>query len=351
MDELQRTLAGIDDIDPAAYEKAQGKLDNLTKPLGSLGRLEELARRYVAITGRENPRLDRKVIFTMAGDHGVTQEGVSAFPSEVTPQMVYNFLNGGAAISVLARHAGIDVIVVDMGVNHDFEEAQGLMICKIGHGTANMAQGPAMKREDALRAIKTGIDLVQGEIEKGLDIVGTGDMGIGNTTPSTAILSVFTGAPLEDITGRGTGIDDSGLEKKINVITRAIEVNSPDPADPVDVLAKVGGYEIGGIAGIVLGAAANRIPVVVDGFISGAGALIAARLEPRVKQYLIASHNSVEVGHRLLLEKLGLRPLLDLDLRLGEGTGAALAIQLVEASLKILTEMATFGEAGVSETE
>ncbi len=351
MKELEQILARIDEIDTDRYEKVQLRLDNLTKPVGSLGRLEELARRYVAITGKENPQLNRKIIYTMAADHGVTEEGVSAYPKDVTPQMVYNFLNGGAAINVLARHAGAEVMVVDMGVDHDFEPLPGLIIKKIGRGTKNMARGPAMERREAIQAIKIGAELVEEQVEKGLDIIGTGDMGIGNTTPSSAILSVFTGADPQEVAGRGTGINDEGLARKIEIIRKAVDLNAPDPQDPIDVLAKVGGYEIGGIAGLVIGAAANGIPVVVDGFISGAGALVAGRLEPKVKQYLIASHNSVEVGHRLLLEQLELRPLLDLDLRLGEGTGAALAIQLMDASLKILTQMATFGEAGVSETE
>lgn len=348
---LEKTLKRIETVDVHMYEKIQLKLDNLTKPRGSLGRLEEVAKKYVAITRRSEPQLNRKVIFTLAADHGVTQEGVSAYPREVTAQMVYNFLNGGAAINVLARHANAEVIVVDIGVDHDFGAPPGLIVRKIGRGTKNMALGPAMSRQEAIQAIETGIELVEKEAEKGLDIVGTGDMGIGNTTPSSAILSVFTGASPQEVTGRGTGINDQGLAKKIETIKKAISVNAPDPKDPIDVLAKIGGYEIGGIAGLILGAAANRIPAVVDGFISGAGALIAVKIEPKVNQYLIASHNSVEVGHRILLDYLGLRPLLDLDLRLGEGTGAALAIQLVEASLKIFTQMATFTEAGVSETE
>jgi nicotinate-nucleotide--dimethylbenzimidazole phosphoribosyltransferase len=351
MKELDRALMHIEDIDSDVYEKVQKRLDNLTKPVGSLGRLEGLARKYVAITGRENPRLDRKVIFTMAADHGVAEEGVSAYPSEVTAQMVYNFLSGGAAINVLARYANAEVMVVDMGVAHEFETTPGLIDRKISHGTKNMAKGPAMDRQQALQALKTGIELVEQQVEQGLDIIGTGDMGIANTTPSSALLSVFTGHPAREVTGRGTGINDQTLTRKIESIEKAIKINAPDPEDPIDVLAKVGGFEIGGIAGLIIGAAANRIPVVVDGFISSAGALVACKLEPKIGQYLIASHNSAEMGHRLLLEHLGLNPLLNLDLRLGEGTGAALAIQLVEASLRILTEMATFGEAGVSEAE
>jgi nicotinate-nucleotide--dimethylbenzimidazole phosphoribosyltransferase len=285
----------------------------------------------------------------MAGDHGVAAEGVSLFPQEVTAQMVYNFLRGGAGINVLARHVGARVVVVDMGVATDLEPHPELLAKKVAYGTKNMAQGPAMSCEEAIQAIEAGIEIVESELSRGMDIVGTGDMGIGNTTPSSAIVAALTGAPVADVTGRGTGIDDEQLVHKVETIERALAVNRPDPADPLDVLAKVGGLEIGGIAGVVLGAAAHRLPVVLDGFISGAGALIAAGLAPQVKDYLIAAHLSVELGHRLVLEQLGLSPLLNLNLRLGEGTGAALGICLVEAAVKVLNKMATFADAGVSE--
>jgi nicotinate-nucleotide--dimethylbenzimidazole phosphoribosyltransferase len=261
--------------------------------------------------------------------------------------MVYNFVRGGAGVNVLARHVGAEVIVADIGVDHDFEPVDGLRIVKVAHGTKNMAAGPAMTREEAVRAIEVGIGIVNEFAQKGYGIVATGDMGIANTTPSAAIAAVFTGLPVESVTGYGTGITDSSFANKVSVIKKSIEVNRPDPADALDVLAKVGGLEIAGIAGVVLGAAANRIPVVVDGFISSAGALIACELKPEVKSYIIAAHRSVEVGHMAVLSRIGQRPLLDLDMRLGEGTGAALAMGLVDAGLKILREMATFGEAGV----
>ncbi|NTW60502.1 MAG: nicotinate-nucleotide--dimethylbenzimidazole phosphoribosyltransferase [Nitrospirae bacterium] len=345
---LNEVIKGIKPVDGSRTASIQARLDNLTKPQGSLGRLEELARRYCLITGKDRPEIRNKIIFTFAGDHGVTGEGVSAYPKEVTPQMVYNFLRGGAGVNVLARHCGARVIVVDIGVDHDFEPAEGLEVRKVGRGTRNMAAGLAMTRKEAEQAVLVGIEMVK-KYREGLDIIGTGDMGIGNTTPSSAIVSVITGTEPELVTGRGTGIDDASLKGKIAVIKKAIAVNRPDRSDPLDVLSKVGGFEIAGIAGLVLGAALHRIPVVVDGFISTAGALIAAEMNPLVKEYLIAAHQSVEIGHRKTLEHLEQRPLLDLNLRLGEGTGAALGISLVEAGVKILTEMATFADAGVAE--
>jgi nicotinate-nucleotide--dimethylbenzimidazole phosphoribosyltransferase len=306
--------------------QAQARQDNLTKPQGSLGLLEELSVKVAGIQGLARPRISDKVIITMAGDHGVAAEGVSLFPQEVTAQMVYNFLRGGAAINVLARHVGARVVVVDLGVATELEPHPELLAKKVAYGTKNMAQGPAMSREEAIQSIEAGIEIVKSELSRGMDIVGTGDMGIGNTTPSSAIVAALTGAPVADVTGRGTGIDDEQLAHKVETIERALAVNRPDPADPLDVLAKVGGLEIGGIVGVVLGAAAHRRPVVIDGFISGAGALVAAGLAPQVKDYLIAAHLSVELGHRLVLERLGLIPLLNLNLRLGEGTGAALGI-------------------------
>ena len=328
---------------------AQKHLDNLTKPLGSLGRLEEFARKFVAITENKNPILDKKVVFTFAGDHGVTEEGVSAFPKEVTQQMVFNFLRGGAGINVLARHAGADVVVVNIGVDHDFGEIDGLINLKVINGTKNFAKEPAMTREEAIKCMETGIELADGYAKKGYKIFGTGDMGIGNTTPSSAIAAALTGRPVSEVTGKGTGITNESLLKKIKVIEKGINLNKPNPNDAIDVLSKVGGAEIGGIAGLILGAASNRIPVIIDGFISTAGALIAYCISPKVKDYIFAAHNSVEIGHKIMLDKMGLSPILDLNLRLGEGTGAALAMLMIEAGLKIYKEMATFGEAGVSE--
>ena len=262
--------------------------------------------------------------------------------------MVFNFLRGGAAINVLARHVGARVVVVDVGVAAELGAHPDLVSRKVAPGTANFLKAPAMSREQAVRALETGIEGFEGELAKGLDIVATGDMGIGNTTASTAIAAVFTGEPVGLLTGRGTGIGDEQLAHKAKVIEDAIAFHQPDRGDALDVLSKVGGLEIGGLAGVILGAAANRIPVVIDGFISGAAALVAVGLCPSAAEYLIPAHNSVEIGHLTMLRHLGLRPLLNLDLRLGEGTGAALAISLVEASLKILSEMATFAEAGVS---
>ncbi len=348
MNKLQEIIRCIQPVDVSRTNDIQAQLDNLTKPQGSLGRLEELAKKYCLITGRNKPMIRNKIIFTFAGDHGVAEENVSAWPKEVTTQMVFNFLRGGAAVNVLAKHSGARVIVVDMGVDHEFEPAAGLEIRKIGRGTRNMTKGPAMTRDEAERAVLAGIALVE-KYADGLDLLGTGDMGIGNTTPSSAIVSVITGTDPEKVTGRGTGISDRALQDKVSVIKKAIAVNRPDPGDAMDVLAKVGGYEIAGIAGLVLGAARHRIPVVIDGFISTAGALIAAELNPLVKGYMIAAHQSVEIGHRKMLEHLEQIPLLDLNLRLGEGTGAALGMSLVEAGVRLLDEMATFADAGVAE--
>ncbi|AMV73413.1 nicotinate-nucleotide--dimethylbenzimidazole phosphoribosyltransferase [Desulfuromonas carbonis] len=343
---LQETLDRIEPVSTARLAAVQARLDQQTKPCGSLGRLEEFARRFVAISGRETVRA--KTIFTFAGDHGVCAEGVSAFPRAVTPQMVLNFLAGGAAVNALARQVGAGVTVVDMGVDYDFPPHAGLLDRKIARGTANLALGPAMSRAQAVQALETGIAVAEECVARGIDLVGTGDMGIGNTTPSAAIAAVFTGLPVEAVTHRGTGIDDAGLVRKLSAISRALQVNRPDPKDPVDVLAKVGGFEIGGIAGLVLGCAALKLPVVVDGFISTAGALIAVQLHPEVRDYIFAAHQSVEVGHTAMLERIGQKPILDLQMRLGEGTGGALAMGLIEAALRGLREIATFDDAGVS---
>ena len=348
MKKLQDVLKKIQPVDTSRTATIQAQLDNLTKPQGSLGRLEELAKKYCLITGKDKPSIKNKIIFTFAADHGVTEEGVSAFPKEVTPQMVLNFLRRGAGVNVLAKHVDARVVVVDMGVDFEFELQEGLEIRKINRGTKNMAKGPAMTREEAENAILAGIELVE-KYRDNLDLLGTGDMGIGNTTASSAIVSVITNTDPEQVTGRGTGIDDQSLKNKVAIIRRAIAINKPDPHDALDVLAKVGGYEIAGIAGLVLGAALYRIPVVIDGFISTAGALIAAELNPACKGYIIAAHQSVELGHRKMLAHLEQVPLLDLNLRLGEGTGAALGMSLVEAGVKILGEMATFAGAGVAE--
>ncbi len=349
MRKIENTIREISEINSDFINKAQCRLDNLTKPQGSLGRLEELAKLIVGITEKEDPTLAKKVIFTLASDHGVADEGVSAFPKEVTAQMVYNFLNVGAGINVLANHVGARVVVVDMGVAADLEPKANLIIKKVNYGTKNMAKEPAMTREEAIRSIEAGIELFEDEFEIGVDIVGTGDMGIANTTASSALTAVFTGKSVEEITGRGTGVDDDTFKNKIEVIKRALELNKPNPKDPIDALSKVGGFEIGGLAGIILRAASKRVPIVIDGFISGAAALLAYQLEPKVKNYMIAAHCSLEQGHRVVLNHIGLKPILDLNLRLGEGTGAALGINIVEASIKIITEMATFKSAAVSQ--
>jgi nicotinate-nucleotide--dimethylbenzimidazole phosphoribosyltransferase len=346
---LHDTLARIQPVDSALLAKAQAKLDNKTKPLGSLGRLEEFARRFAAIGGDLTPNIGRKVIFTFAADHGVVAEGVSAFPKEVTAQMVLNFLAGGAGVNVLARHVQAEVLVVDIGVDHDFADTPGLIKRKIARGTQNFAKGPAMTREEAVAALEVGIGLAAQAEADGVGMLGTGEMGIGNTTPSSAIIAAIAGCSVSSVTHRGTGINDAALDNKIRVIEAGLALNRPDADDPLDVLAKVGGLEIAGIAGLILGAAANRLPVVVDGFISTAGALIACEMHPCVREYLFAAHQSVEIGHGLMLERIGVEPILDLKLRLGEGTGAALAMGLIEAGVKVLKEMATFAEAGVAE--
>ena len=338
----------IPPLDESAMAAARERQNTLTKPLGSLGRLEELSIQLAGIYHSPSPTIEHKVILTMAGDHGVVAEGVSAFPQEITAQMVGNFLNGGAAINILARHAGARVVVVDMGVASDLASLPGLVDRKIGRGTQNLAQGPAMTRRQALEALKAGADVAEAELDQGLDILAVGEMGIGNTTPSTAIASAFTGLPPGEIAGRGTGLDDDGLGRKIDAVERGLAVNQPDANDAVDVLAKVGGFEIGGMAGAILAAAAHGRAVMIDGFIATAAAMVAVGLAPGIRSYLIAGHLSNERGHRLMLDWLDLEPLLDLKMRLGEGTGAALSFSLAEAACKTLNEMATFAEAGLS---
>ncbi|MCX7912369.1 MAG: nicotinate-nucleotide--dimethylbenzimidazole phosphoribosyltransferase [Dehalococcoidales bacterium] len=351
MDLITSTIKAIRPLDTRAMEEARKRQDQLTKPQGSLGRLEELSIQLAGIRANPRPKITNKAVITMAGDHGVVDEKVGNWPREVTAQMVMNFLNGGAGINVLARHVGARVVVVDMGVASDLPAHPQLIVKKVGYGTKNMCLGPAMTEDAARKAVIAGIEVVNSEAEKGLDIVGTGDMGIGNTTASSAVFAALSGKKVEEVTGRGTGISDEQLAHKIDVIKRALAVNRPDPGKPLDVLAKVGGFEIGGLCGVMLGAAARRIPVVVDGFISGAAALVALALAPQLKDYLIAAHVSAERGHASMLQYMGLKPVLNLDMRLGEGTGAALGISIAEAAAKVLNEMATFAEAGVSEEE
>ena len=351
LNELSQIISQIEPVDPDWLARAQARLDSLTKPPGSLGRLEELAARYVAIRQDPRPELRTKWVVVFAADHGVVAEGVSAYPQDVTYQMVYNFLQGGAGINVLARHAGARVEVVDIGVNHDFDEVPELISRKVAYGSRNMAQGPAMTREEALKALLVGVERAEAATAAGVDVIAAGDMGIGNSTPAAALAAVFTGRPVSVVTGRGTGIDDKVWQHKVAVINRAVTLNHPDPADPLGALAAVGGLEIAGIAGLILGCAAARRPLLLDGFIATAGALVAVALAPAVTDYLIAAHRSVEPGHQTVLDFLGLKPLLNLQMRLGEGTGAALGMLLLEAGVKIYREMATFAEAGVSEKE
>ena len=350
MERVFEVAASITPLDMAAMEQARSRQLQLTKPPGSLGRLEEIAVQMAGITRQPLPAVKRKAVIVMAADHGVAVEGVSAYPSAVTPQMVLNFLHGGAAINALARHAGAEVVIVDVGVAADLDHP-GLLSRKVARGTANMASGPAMTREQTLAAISVGMDVLKSLVERGIELVATGDMGIGNTTAASAITASLTGVPVSLVTGRGTGIDETQLAHKIHVIEQALTRNAPDPSDPLDVLAKVGGLEIAGLVGVIVAGAAHRIPIVIDGFISGAAALAALRICPTVRDYLFAGHVSVERGHQVILEQIGLSPLLDLELRLGEGTGAVLATHIIEAALRVHREMATFAEAGVSNRE
>ena len=337
-------------VDLQAQDMARRRWDCLTKPKGSLGRLEEVGIRYAGMTGWPIPPVHRKVIFTVAADHGVTAEGVSSYPQSVTAQMVNNFLSGGAGINVLARHVGAEVLVVDAGVAGPVPEGQGLLLAKVRPGTGNMVKVPAMDRDEAQRVIEEGSRIFQEQHRRQrIDLVGLGDMGIGNTTASAALTALFLNAPVAQVTGRGTGLTDEMLSNKIRVIEKALTLHRPDPKDPMGCLAAVGGLEIGCLAGIALAAARERVPVVLDGFITSAAALVAVSLVPSVRDFLFASHRSVEPGHSLILQALDCAPLVDFSLRLGEGTGAALGIFLIEASLKLLSEMATFQEAHVSE--
>lgn len=333
--------------DEMARAAAVRRLDAKTKPPRSLGRLEELAAELAAIQGTERPDVRRKAVVVMAADHGVAAAGVSAYPQEVTVQMVLNFAAGGAAICVLARQAGAEVTVVDMGCRTPAAHP-GVLDRRIGPGTADFTRGPAMTREEAVRAVEAGFRLGTELADRGVRLLGLGEMGIGNTTAAGAMAAAFLQLPAEVVTGRGTGVDDEGYRRKIGAIERALELNRPDPSDGLDVLAKVGGFEIAGLAGAALGAASRRVPVIMDGLIATAAAFAATRIAPAVGACLLPSHRSVEIGHARLLEALGKRPLLDLDLRLGEGTGAALAMLLAEAAVRILDEMATFESAGVS---
>jgi len=346
---IDATLLRIRPLDAEAMARVRERHDQLAKPRGSLGRLEELAARLAGITGQALPRFPRKAVIVLAADHGVAVEGVSAYPAKVTPQMVRNFLGGRAAINVLARRVGARVVVGDLGVAVDLPAHPDLIDKKIRRGTRNMAVGPALERHEAEAAIEAGIEILEAERNRGLDLVATGDMGIGNTTASSAIIAAISGRPPVEVTGRGTGLDEAGWRHKVAIVERALDVNRPDPNDPMDVLSKVGGLEIAGLVGVILAGAAHRVPVVLDGFIAGAAALVATELCPQARDYLIAAHSSAEIGHRAALERMELAPLLNLDLRLGEGTGAAMAMHLIDDAVALLAEMPTFAEAQVSE--
>lgn len=345
---LDDVLARIEPVDLQAEQSARLRQERLTKPPGSLGRLEELSIQSAGIFRAERPRIRGKTVIVAAADHGVVAQGVTGYPQEVTAQMVLNFLAGGAAINVMARAAGVELTIVDAGVATPLPEHPGLRVVGVGRGTADMTQGPVMSRQQAEECVNAGIDLALEVAESGADIIGAGEMGIGNTTASSAITATLTGSPPSDTTGKGTGRDEGELAHKTAVVERALEVNRPDPTDGLEVLSKVGGFEIGVLAGVVLGGALARRAVVLDGFVSTAAGLIAHSLCPNVGGYLVASHLSVEPGHRIALSHMGLRPLLDLGMRLGEGTGAVLAMSLIEAAAACLSEMATFAEAGVS---
>jgi nicotinate-nucleotide--dimethylbenzimidazole phosphoribosyltransferase len=345
LDDMKRKILGPDEAIRATVAR---RLDGKTKPPRSLGRLEDLAAAVAAIQRTASPSVRRKAVVVMAADHGVASSGVSAYPQEVTGQMLLNFAAGGAAICVLARQAGAEVVIVDMGCAAPVKGAPAVLDRRIGPGTRDFTKGPAMTREEALKALEAGIAIGSGLAEREVQLIGLGEMGIGNTTAASAMAAAFLGLPAEQVTGRGTGVDDAGYRRKLEAIRKALEVNRPDPADGLDVLAKVGGYEIAGLAGVTIGAAARNVPVVTDGLIATAAAVAATRLAPAVRGCLLPSHGSVEIGHRRLLDALGLKPLLDLEMRLGEGTGAALAMTLVDASIRILDEMATFESAGVS---
>lgn len=349
---IDNSIATIKPLKTDFYELAKQRLAEQARPAGSLGLLETVSARLAAIFGTLDVQMPHKVIVTCAGDHGVTAEGVSLFPQEVTPQMVFNFVNGGASINVLGRHAGARVKVADLGVNFDFDPDLPIFHKKVAKGTANFARMPAMSREQAEKSIAAGIEIVNELMAEGpLDMLGTGDMGIGNTTASSAIIAAFSGIAVAELTGRGTGINDAALANKIRVIEKALEQHRPDPLDPLDVLAKVGGFEIGGLAGLVIGAAAAGVPVVCDGLIATAGALIACELAPAAKAYLFAGHRSVEAGHVFMLDRLGMEPLLDLKFRLGEGTGAALAMELLDAATRVLCDIKTFEEVAIRDAQ
>lgn len=338
----------IPPFDHNSANAARNRQNNLIKPVGSLGRLEEISIQVAGIQGVPNPSVARKSVIIMAGDHGVCEEGVSAYPCDVTHQMVDGFLAGKAAINALASYADVNVRVIDIGVAYDFEENEKLTIRKVAKGTANIAKGSAMSQDEVLKAINVGMSIAQEEADKGAKIIAIGEMGIGNTTASSAIISTITGIPVSLVTGRGSGLDNCGLNRKVVAIEKAIKINQPDPSDPLDVLMKLGGFEIAGLVGVILGAARRRIPIVVDGLISSTAALVAYELHPELRMFLFAGHKSVEFGQQAVFERIGIKPILDMNMRLGEGTGAVLAFNIIDSACRVLCEMGTFTEMGVS---
>ncbi|NJD03949.1 MAG: nicotinate-nucleotide--dimethylbenzimidazole phosphoribosyltransferase [Ruminiclostridium sp.] len=345
---LQQALDSISGLHTDFIKKAQARLDNLTKPLGSLGRLEDIVKQIVGISGEVFPRVDKKMVVIMCADNGVLDEGVSSCPRAVTAAVTRNFLKGFTGINVLTGHAGAKICVVDVGVDDDLE-CDGIINCKIRKGTWNIARGPAMTREEAVKAIEAGIDIVGKLKEQGINLLGTGEMGIGNTTTSSAITAVLTGGPPEELVGRGAGLTREGLDNKISVVKKAIDLNKPDPDDPLDVLSKVGGFDIAGLVGCYIGAAVYRIPVLIDGFISAAAALVAIRMHSGIKDYVLPSHGSAEPGTKAVMKAVGFEPFLNLGMRLGEGTGAALAFHIIDAAFAAYTRMGTFGDANIEQ--
>ncbi len=345
---IKKTLDSITELDASAMESAQKRLDGLTKPVGSLGMLEEIVKRLAGITGHMFPDVQRKMVVIMCADNGVVDEGVSQAPKIVTSLMTHSFMKGIAGINALSRHSGSEILVVDIGVDDEIRN-KGILDRKIMRGTRNMTKGPAMTRDEALRAICAGIGVMADLKNKGYQLVATGEMGIGNTTTSSAIAAVFTGKPVEYLVGKGVGSTPGGLENKIATIQKAISLNEPDPGDPVDVLAKVGGLDLAGLAGCFIGAAAYRLPIVIDGFISSAAALAAIRMNPDVREFVFASHCSAEPGSGLIMEAISIRPALNLGMRLGEGTGAALMFHIIDAAVAAYKEMGTFSDAEIND--
>ncbi len=346
MEIFERTAAGIRPSYEESKKEAAERLDKLVKPIGSLGKLEDIAVKISGITGKQKSSFEKKVTIIMASDNGVVEEGVSAAPQAVTALMTINFLKGITGVCVLSKHAGADIRVVDIGVGSDLEYP-GLINRKVRKGTSNMAKGPAMSKEEAISAIETGIEMVSQLVKEGYSLFGTGEMGIGNTSTASAVAMAFLGCSAEEAVGKGVGLTEEGYANKKSVIERAISINKPDPYDPIDVLSKVGGFDIAGMTGCFLGAAYCRVPIVIDGFISAAAALAAYRINPLVRDYIIPSHLSAEPGYSLVINEIGLEPLLDLNMRLGEGSGCPLAFNIIEAAETIISDMATFEEATI----